>query len=147
MFLTQLPQLVGRIFFCCFGIFCFVCIVLPFFGIFLIFLLSPVLSGLFSQVVLLCFFFWFFFLIPTYFSFLFIFACFRSFLVCVSSRIFHPSFDFSFMLLKGTPVSTDTKYSPAGISSFNLLIFSLINMLVLDFFFRFRLDCSPFYIS
>ena len=37
---------------CCFGMFCFVCIVLPFVDIFLIFLLLPVLSGLFPQVVL-----------------------------------------------------------------------------------------------
>ena len=45
----------GRIFFRCFGMSCFICIVLPFVGISLIFLLLPVVSGLFPQVVLLFF--------------------------------------------------------------------------------------------
>ena len=48
----HLPQLVGRIFFRCFGMFCFICIALPFVDIFLIFLLLPGLFGLFPQVVL-----------------------------------------------------------------------------------------------
>ena len=45
-------EFVCRIFFPYFGIFCFVCIVLPFVDIFLIFLLSPGHSGSFPQVVL-----------------------------------------------------------------------------------------------
>ena len=48
----QLPRLVSRIFFRCFEMFSLVCIVLPFLDIFLILLLSPVLSGLFLWVVL-----------------------------------------------------------------------------------------------
>ena len=52
MFSCHLP-VVNRIFFRCFGVSCFVCIVLPFVAISLIFLLSPVLSGLFPQVLLL----------------------------------------------------------------------------------------------
>ena len=47
------PPFVGRISFSCFGMSCFVCIVLPFVDIFLIFLLSQVIFGLFPQVVLL----------------------------------------------------------------------------------------------
>ena len=53
MFSFNLHPVVGRIFFRCFGMSCFVCIVLPFVNISLIFLLSPVLPGLFPQVVLL----------------------------------------------------------------------------------------------
>ena len=49
------PPLVGRIPFRCFEISRFVSIVLPFVDISLIFLLSPVLSGLLPQVVLLFF--------------------------------------------------------------------------------------------
>ena len=55
MFLCYLLPVVDRIFFRSFGMSCFVCIVLPFVDISLIFLLSPVLSGLFPQVVLLFF--------------------------------------------------------------------------------------------
>ena len=55
MFLCHIPQLVARFFVRCFGISCFVCIVLPFVDIFLIFLLFPVFSGLFPQFVLLFF--------------------------------------------------------------------------------------------
>ena len=51
----HLLSLVGRIYFRCFRMFCFVCVVLPFLDIFLIFLLSPKFSGLFPQVVLLFF--------------------------------------------------------------------------------------------
>ena len=117
------PPLVGRIFFfCCFGMFCLVCIVLLFLDIFLIFLLSPVLSGLFPQVVLL------FFLVlllsqrvPEFFLCFIILACFRSFLICVSSRISHPGFEFLFV--KRTPIFSQTIFSPAWISSFNLIMF------------------------
>ena len=55
MFSCYLLPVVGRIFFHCFGKSRFVCIVLPFVNITLIFLLSPVPSGLFPQVVLLLF--------------------------------------------------------------------------------------------
>ena len=46
------PLLAGRIFFRCFGMTCFVRIVLSCLDIFLVILLSPVLSGLFSRLVL-----------------------------------------------------------------------------------------------
>ena len=52
MFYYHFLPVVDRIFFHCFGMSRFFCIVLPFVDISLIFLLSPVLSGLFPQVVL-----------------------------------------------------------------------------------------------
>ena len=55
MFSCHSLPIVDRIFFRCFGKSCFVCIVLPFVDISLIFLLSPAPSGLFPQVVLLFF--------------------------------------------------------------------------------------------
>ena len=55
MFSCHLLPVVDIIFFRCFGMSCFVCIVLPFTDISLIFLLSSVLSGLFPQFVLLFF--------------------------------------------------------------------------------------------
>ena len=55
VFSCHLLPVVDRIFFRCFGISCFVCNVLPFVDISFIFLLSPVLSGLFPEVVLLFF--------------------------------------------------------------------------------------------
>ena len=48
----DLPLLADRIFFRCFGMSRFVYIVLPCLDIFLVFLLSPVLSGLFPRVLL-----------------------------------------------------------------------------------------------
>ena len=50
MFSSHFLPIVDRIFFRCFGKFCFVCIVLLFVDISLIFLLWPALSGLFPQV-------------------------------------------------------------------------------------------------
>ena len=52
MFLCHVLSVVGRIFFRCFGMSCFVYIVLPFVDISLISLLLPKLSGLFPQVML-----------------------------------------------------------------------------------------------
>ena len=93
IFLCHLLPEVGRIFFRCFGMSSFVSIVLSFVGISLIFLHSPVLSGLFPQVILL------FFLalpfpfcsihVPVSFLCFIILACFRRFFfICVSSRNF-----------------------------------------------------------
>ena len=55
MFSCNLLPGVDRILFRCFGMSCFVYIVLPFVNIYSIFLLLPVRSGLFPQVVLLFF--------------------------------------------------------------------------------------------
>ena len=95
-------QNVGRILFFCFGMYCFVCIVLPFVEISLTFLLSPVLTRIFPQVVLIFFLFCFFsFLslkvLASFLCFIML-ACFRGFFICVSSRISHPGFDFFFVL-------------------------------------------------
>ena len=108
--------IVDRIFFRCFGMSCFVCIVLPFVDISLIFLLSPALSCLFSQVVLL-----FLPVLPVpfylaYFSaslFFIILACFRSFFICVSSGTSHPGFDCFFVLFEGIPIFSQTNFAPA----------------------------------
>ena len=104
MFLCHLLQVVSRIFFRCFGMFYFVCIVLPFVDMFSIFLLSPVLLGLFLQVVLLFFLVLPFHFVPTYSSvilFQHIPASFWPvcrFFICVSCRISHPGFDFFIVL-------------------------------------------------
>ena len=108
-----------RIFFRCFGMFCFVFIISPFVDISFISLLSPVFSGLFFQVVLLFFFFrvvfsFLFLHIPASFFCFIIFACFRSFFYfCVSSRISHLGFDFYFSLFKGIPIFSQTNFAPA----------------------------------
>ena len=116
MFSRHLPQLVGRIFFRCFGMSCFVCIVLPFLDIFLIFHLSPVLSGLFPLVVISsCVVFSFLSQhVPAFFlflkSFLLVFVDFLS-----AFRIEFPiqGFDFLFVLFKGTSVFSQTNFVPA----------------------------------
>ena len=126
MFSCHLLPVVDRIFFRCFGIFCFICIVLPFVDISLIFLLSPVLSGLFPQVVLLSFL-----VLPFPFC-SYIFQClsfvlsfwvvFVYFFIYVSSRISYPGFDFFFVLFERIPIFSQTNFAPGLISSFNSVI-------------------------
>ena len=103
----HLLPLVGRIFFRCFGMSCFVCIVLPFVDISLITLLLPLLSGLFPQGVLL-----FFLVLPfpfclyTFQHLLFVLSSrpvFVDFFICVSSWITHP--DFVFFFVRGSQFS------------------------------------------
>ena len=83
MFSCHSLPIVDRIFFRCFGKSCFVCIVLPFVDISLIFLFLLALFGLFPYVVLLffscvaCSFL--FLLISAHFIFFIILACFRRF--------------------------------------------------------------------
>ena len=78
MFLCHALPIVDRIFFRCFGMSCFVSLVLPFVDIFLIFLLSPVLYG--SIVILSYVVFSFLFLhIPASFLCFIILASFRRF--------------------------------------------------------------------
>ena len=109
----------------CFFLFFFFCIALPFVDVSLISLLSPELSGLFPQDLLL------FFLV---FSFQFCFHIFENvfvlpfwpvfvdFFICVSCRISHPGFDCFFGLIEGIPLFSHTNFNPASISSFNYLI-------------------------
>ena len=66
MFYCHLHPIVDRIFFHLFGMSYFVYIILPSVDISLIFLLSPVLSDLFPQVVLLAFPVFLFFSVPNY---------------------------------------------------------------------------------
>ena len=89
MFSCHLLQFVGWIFFRYFGMSSFVCIVILFDSISLIFLLSPVLSGLFHQVVLLLFLVLFFPFSPMFR----VLPLFYDF-ICVSSQISHPGIDF-----------------------------------------------------
>ena len=87
--LAPFPLLAGKIFFYCFGMSCFVCIVWSCLSIFLVFLLSPVSSDLslrvetFVLIVLLCFFS--FQHIVAFFFCLSIFNRCRSFFICFQS--------------------------------------------------------------
>ena len=109
MFLCHALPIVDKIFFRCFGIFCLVCIVLPFVDISLVFLLSLEPPGLFPQVVLL-----FFLVLSLLGSFCFtILACFHRFFVWVSSRTSHPGLDCFFVLFEGTPIFSHTNFAPA----------------------------------
>ena len=90
MCLRNLPQFAGRMFFRCFRMSCFVCIVLHCLSIFLVFPLSPVPSGLFTRVVLsvlLVLLFPFCLNIFLHFPLFCHCACCRTFLICVSSQI------------------------------------------------------------
>ena len=117
LFLCHCLPLVHRIFFHCFGIFCFVCIFFPFIDISLIFILLPARSGLFPRIVLLffCVGFCFLFLhvLGSFFC-LIILACFRTFFfICVSSRISHSGFDFFYVIFKGIPIFSQINFLPA----------------------------------
>ena len=113
IFSCHLFPLVDRIFFRCFGMSCFFCIVLPFVDIYLIFLISPVLfSSCF--VIFSCVAFSFLSLhVPASFLCFIILSCFRWFFICVSSRISHPGFDFFFVLFEGIPIFSLTNFAPA----------------------------------
>ena len=117
MFWCNLPQLVDRISFRCFGVSRFVCFILPSLDIFLIFLLSPVLSGLFPQVVLL-FFLVLLFLFSYYmfhrFSFiLLLLPVFVDFLLAFLVKFPIQVLIFFFVLFKGTPIFSQTNFAPA----------------------------------
>ena len=115
MFSRHSFPIVDRIFFRCFGKSCFVCIVLPFVDISLIFFLW---SALLVYILKLnCYFFCvacsFF---PPLISaplFFIILAGFRSFFICLSSQISHPDFDCFFVLFEGIPIFSQTNFAPA----------------------------------
>ena len=139
MFSWHLLQLVGGILFRCIGMFSFVCIVLPFVDILLVFLLSPVLSRLFPQVVSL------FFLAFQRFSFV------SSFLPVFVD--FLPVFPVEFPIQVLVFCLCSLKESRFSHKLISLLLvhliqlcFFLVYILVLDLLFRFYLDGSPFYI-
>ena len=88
------PLLAGWILFRCFEISCLVCIVLSYLDIFIVFflLLIPSSSGI---VIFTCVAFSFQSQrVPAFFLCFIIFACCRRFLICVSSRISQPGFEF-----------------------------------------------------
>ena len=103
----NLLLLVGKILFLSFGISYVVCCVLPFVDISLILLLLPVLSGLFPQVVL------FFLVLPFLFasifphrlSFVLSFWPISLDFLSVSSRTYHPGFNFSSWFSRGSQFS------------------------------------------
>ena len=104
-------SLVFFFFFFFWNVLFFVCIVLPFLDIFLIFRLSPVLSGSFPKVVLLFFLYYLLSLhVPVSFLSFIILACFCRFFICVSSRISHPGFDLFFVLFVGTLIFSQTNF-------------------------------------
>ena len=114
MFLCHTLPGVDRIFCCCFGMSCFVCIVLPCVDISLIAFFSSELSGLFPQVVLLFFTWCLFHSVPTYsriFCFT-IWACFCRFFFCISSWISHPGFDCFVVLFEGIPIFSQNNFAP-----------------------------------
>ena len=100
-----------------FGISSFVCIVLSCLDIFLVFLLSPVLSGLFPRVVL-CFTRWVFFFFSSQhvlaFSLCLIFftCCSKFFFICISNQISHPCFVLLFVFFRGILILSQTNFAP-----------------------------------
>ena len=150
MLLCHALPIGGRIFFRCFGMSCFVCIVLPFVDISLISLLSPELSGLFPQVVQLFFsrvvFSILFPHIPGSFSFT-ILACFRRFFSVFPVEFLILVLTVSSFLLRGSKFS-HTLISPRHrIVRLTLLYYSLICKVVYDLSCSFLFKCSPFYVS
>ena len=116
MFLHPVLPVVDRIFFRCFGMSFFVCFVLPFVDISLISLLSPEVSGLFLQVVLLFFLVLSFPFCSNIFQDIFVLPfrpVFVDFFICVSNRISHPGFDSFFVLFEGVPIFSHTNFAPA----------------------------------
>ena len=132
---------VDRIFFRCFGMSCFVCIVLPFLDISLIFLISPVLSSLFPQV------YWYFFLcslfyvlfkhIPASFLCFIILVCFRWFLSAF--RVEYPILVLIFLscFLRGSLFSHKLMSLLHRLVRLILLYVSLMYKLVLYSFYSF----------
>ena len=113
MFLCHALPIVDKIFFCRFGISCFVHIVLPFVDISLVFLLLLEPSGFISSSCMVIFSHVVFFILFPHIlgSFCFnILACFRRFFIWVSSETSHPGLDYFFVLFEGTPIFSHTKY-------------------------------------
>ena len=101
-------QLAGRIFFRCFVMPSFVHIVLSCLDIFVVFLLSLIYNlelFVLLDVLLLSFRPNLFQRSSPVFSF--------SFLICVSSRISHPGFEFLFVFFRETPILSQTNFAPA----------------------------------
>ena len=110
MSLCILPQLASRISFRCFRMSCLVCIIIFSLSIFLVYLLSPVPSGLFPRVVsFVLIVVLLFSVLPNLFQLSFPVLSFllvvEFFFVCVSSLSSHPGFKILFVFFRGTPIS------------------------------------------
>ena len=105
--------LVGRIFFCYLGIFCFACIAWVCLHIFLLFFFFQCLLihlyKLYHETLLFCFGLF----ILACFSFLSVFACCHSFFNCTSSLISHKNFVFLFRFPRRTQFLSSTCFAPA----------------------------------
>ena len=102
-----LSLLADRIFFRCFVWIVWFCL-----GIFLVFILSPILSDSSLQVVSLVVVLLFSFCPNSYFFYVIIFACCRRFLICVSNLISHPGLVILFMFFRGNPTFSQTSFVP-----------------------------------
>ena len=108
MFSRHVLLFVGRIFFRCLLMSCFVCIVLPFVDIFS--------SSFFRQYVLVYFFklYCYFPQVVSFFLFQHVQAYFCFIILdCVSSRISHSGFDFFFVLFESIPMFSQTNFDLA----------------------------------
>ena len=121
----HLPQLVNRIFFRSFGVFCFACIALPFVDIFLIFYRQYFLVYF---LMLFCYFSCvaFFSFSPNMFRrFSFVLSFLSVFVFSFISVSNLPSRFWFFVhsLFKETPIFSQTNFAPTQVSSFNSSIF------------------------
>ena len=120
----------------------------------LIFLSSTVFSGLFLLVVLfVCFFLCFLFLfVPTYssvFPFFIILTCFRWFFLSAFPVKF-PILVLIFVLVlfEGIPIFSQTNFALYRlVHLIRLYHYPLMYKVVLDLFYSFPSNCSPFYVS
>ena len=119
-----LPLLAARIFFRCFGVSCFVCIVRSYLGIILVFILSPEPSDSSLRVVLFVLIMFLSSFCPNIFSH---FSSVLTFLL-VDGAIFVFQSDFSsrfeilFVFFRRTPILSLTNFTPAWITSFNFVM-------------------------
>ena len=123
------------------GMSCFVWIVLAFVDISLIFLLSPILSGLFPQLVLLSF------LVSPFLFCSYIFQrlslvlsfspVFEDFLSAFPVEIHHTGFDFFFLFFEGIPILSQTNLVQHRLVHLIRLYYLLIYKVILDLFYSF----------
>ena len=146
MFSCHSLPIVDRIFFRCFGKSCFICIVLPFVDISLIYLLSPALSGFFPHVILL-----FFLVLPVpfcsrlfqrlslvFFVFFFIIlVCFHSFLFAFPVEFPIPVLTVSSCFLRGSQFSHKLILHLHRLVHLTWLYYSLVCKVVCDLFYSF----------
>ena len=134
MFSCHLPTFVGRIFFHCFGISCFLCIVLPFADISLIFFFR--LYFLVYFLKLYCYFFLCCLFVSTCFSVFPLFYHFGLFFLDFFLRFLanFPSWFSCFRCaFSGDTIFSQTNFAPSSISSFNSVILFVDLLLSISF--------------